>query len=197
MKLLRRVSFVQLLCLLAAMSVATPACADPGSFDEAIARLFGAVIWNAMGAPSLPGEVQDSQALPALGGERGVMLLTLSRPEEADPGSLMTLVWTGSRWTLSEAQVLPVSSRSEVHWGLPLWFGERRVLVVEGARFGVSPEDSGSWREFFVVDANGSLRHVGTLQSTQPEAEQRSNGMCVWLGESALRCWDPATQVLR
>ncbi len=195
MKLLRRVSFVQLVCLLAAMSVAAPARADPGSVDEALARLLGAVIWNAVGLPSLPGEVESSQSIPAQGGEHAVMLLTLSRTD--DPGSLVTLVWDGTRWTLSEAAALPMSPRSDVHWGNPLWFGGRRVLVIEGARFSGTPADSGSWREFFVVDANGSLRRAGTLQSRQPEAELRSNGACARLGESATRCWDPTTQTLR
>ncbi len=192
---LRRVSIFQCFGFLAALSVATPASADPLSLDEALAHLVGAVIWNAIGAPSLPGDVQDAQDLPAQAGEHGVMLLTLSGPE--DPGSLMTLVWTGARWTLSEAAVLPVSGRSDVHWGSPLWLGGRRVLVVEGSRFGASPTDSGAWREFFVIDADGSLRRVGTLQSREPEAEHRSNGACVWLGESAPRCWDAAAGALR
>ena len=191
----RRVSIFQCLGFLAALSVATPASADPGSLDEALAHLVGAVIWTAIGAPALPGEVQDAQGLPAQAGEHGTMLLTLSGTD--DPGSLMTLVWTGSRWTLSEAEVLPVSGRSNVHWGSPLWLGGRRVLVVEGSRFGASPADSSAWREFFVVDASGSLRRVGTLQSRDPEAEHRSNGACVWLGVSTPRCWDAAAGSLR
>lgn len=201
-----RARLVQALCMLTTLAVTPAAKADPTSQEDAVVRLFGDLVWSAMGAPSLGGEVEEFLPLPAHAGEPGGLLLTLAGAD-SDPGRLSALVYTGTRWTLSEAATRPMSARSEVRWGPPVWLGGRRALVVEGTRSApftdesASPmtgcHDCGAWRTFFVAQPDGRLQEVGSLSSDDPDAALRSDGRCVWLGRSAPRCWDPARQSLR
>lgn len=201
-----RARLVQALCMLTTLAVTPAAKADPTSLEEAVARLFGALVWSAMGAPNLGGEVEEFLPLPAHAGEHGGLLLTLAGAD-GDPGRLSSLVYTGTRWTLSEAATRPMSARSEVRWGPPVWLGGRRALVVEGTRGAPFTDESaptestchdcGAWRTLFVTQPDGRLREVGSLSSDSPDAALRTDGRCVWLGHGPPLCWDPARQSLR
>jgi hypothetical protein len=201
-----RARLVQSLCMLTILAVAPAAKADPTSLEEAVVRVFGSLAWSALGAPNLGGEVEALLPLPRQAGEHGGLLLTLSGAD-GDPGRLSALVYTGARWALSDATTRPMSARSEVRWGPPVWLGGRRVLVVEGTRgapFGdestparAGCPDCGAWRTFFVAQPDGRLREVGSLASDDPDAAMRADGRCVRLGRGAPRCWDPARQSLR
>lgn len=206
MKHPRRAQIAQALCMLSTLAVAPTAKADPTSLEDAVVQLFGALVWSAMGAPNLGGEVEEFHPLPTQAGEHGGLLLTLSGAD-GDPGRLSALVYTGARWTLSDATTRPMSARSEVRWGPPVWLSGRRTLVIEGTRGGpfigeseptmTECHDCGAWRTFFVVQPDGRLREVGSLSSDDPDAAMRCDGRCVWLGRGAPRCWDSARQSLR